>query len=101
MPEKSSCNDRLIEAATHRGGGADFQPTRWRHKMNLSLPIRTLLALLISAGGLGAIATSAAAANYVAADCSPGLNPSAPDAGYTSPPSHYKPRVDCSQGAAG
>src|SRR4051794_11449485 len=101
MPEKSSCNDRLIEAATHRGGGADFQPIRWRHKMNLSLPIRTLLALLISAGLLGAIATNATAGNYVVAECSPGLNPAAPDAGYTYSTSHYKPRVDCSQGAAG
>jgi hypothetical protein len=74
---------------------------RRRHKLILSIPTRTLVALLISAALLGAIATNATAGNYVVAECSPGLNPAVPDAGYTYSTSHYKPRVDCSQGAAG
>lgn len=44
---------------------------------------------------------TASAGNYVVAECSPGLNPGAPDAGYTSSTTHYRPFVDCSQGAAG
>lgn len=69
--------------------------------MTLSIPTRILLALLISAVVLGTFAATATAGNYVVAECSPGLNPAAPDAGYTYSTSHYKPRVDCSQGAAG
>jgi hypothetical protein len=44
---------------------------------------------------------TANAGNYVVAECSPGLNPGAPDAGYSSSTNHYVPRVDCSQGAPG
>lgn len=69
--------------------------------MTLPLPIRTLLALVIAAGTLGATATNAIAGNYVVAECSPGLNPAAPDAGYTSSTGHYQARSDCSQGAPG
>jgi hypothetical protein len=67
----------------------------------LSVPTRTLLALLISAALLCAIATDGKAGNYVVAECSPGLNPAAPDAGYTSSTDHYVPHQDCSQGATG
>ena len=69
--------------------------------MILSTPTRTLLALLVSAVLLCAIAPDGRAGDYVVAECSPGLNPAAPDAGYTYSTSHYKPRIDCSQGAAG
>jgi len=69
--------------------------------MNLSNPIRVLLALLLLAAVLGAIPTDATAGNYVVAECSPGLNPAAPDAGYTYSTNHYVPHQDCSQGAAG
>ena len=69
--------------------------------MNLSLPIRTLLALLISAALIGTIAANAAAGNYVVAECSPGLNPAAPDVGYTYSTNHYVPHQDCSPGGAG
>ncbi len=43
----------------------------------------------------------ASAGNYVVAECSPGLNPGAPDVGYTYSTNHYQPRTDCSQGAPG
>jgi hypothetical protein len=64
-------------------------------------PDQALLALLVSAAVLGATAANAAAGNYVVAECSPGLNPAAPDAGYTFSTNHYVPHQDCSQGAAG
>jgi hypothetical protein len=71
-------------------------------KMNLSLPIRTLLALLISAVALGTMPTAdATAGNYVVAECSPSLSSAAPDAGYTSSSDHYVPHQDCSPGGAG
>jgi len=50
---------------------------------------------------LAPLASSASAGNYVVAECSPGLNPAVPDAGYTYSTSHYQPRTDCSQGAPG
>lgn len=68
--------------------------------MNLiskALAALTLTALVISL----VHAPAASAGNYVVAECSPGLNPGAPDAGYTYSTNHYAPRVDCSQGAPG
>lgn len=60
------------------------------------------LILLVSLGLLLVFGAGAASAgNYVAAECSPGLNPAASDAAYTYSTNHYKPLVDCSQGAAG
>jgi hypothetical protein len=41
------------------------------------------------------------AGNYVVAECSPGLNPDTPDAGYTTSSIHYQPSIDCTQGGPG
>ena len=63
---------------------------------------RALISLLIAAAlALSVTAPPATAGNYVVAQCSPGLNPGAPDAGYTYSTNHYQPRADCSQGATG
>src|SRR6187549_196347 len=65
-------------------------------------PGTTIAAIAIAAVPLlGAFIGTATAGNYVVAQCSPGLNPGAPDVGYTYSTNHYKPRVDCSQGAPG
>lgn len=67
-----------------------------------SSPRRALGLLAVATAFLTALLTgSAVAGNYVVAQCSPGLYPGAPDAGYTSSSSHYVPREDCSQGAPG
>ncbi len=71
-------------------------------KFAISTSARTTTALLVSLVlSLALGASAASAGNYVVAECSPGLNPAVPDAGYAYSTSHYKPRVDCSQGAGG
>jgi hypothetical protein len=63
---------------------------------------KALAALTLAAPVLALVqAPAASAGNYVVAECSPGLNPGAPDAAYTYSTNHYAPRVDCSQGAPG
>src|SRR5215204_4859531 len=65
-------------------------------------PVRALAAVAIAATLLLAtFVGTAIAGNYVVAQCSPGLNPAAPDVGYTYSTNHYVPHQDCTQGAAG
>ena len=40
--------------------------------------------------------TQARAGSYIVAQCSPGVYPGAPDAGFTASTTHYTPRADCS-----
>lgn len=44
---------------------------------------------------------AARAGNYVVAQCSPGVEAGAPDAGFAASTFHYKPQADCAPGAAG
>lgn len=67
----------------------------------MSFVTKAITGLLAVAILLGIQVSPASAGNYVVAQCSPGLYPGAPDAGYTSSSSHYSSAVDCSQGAAG
>jgi hypothetical protein len=46
-------------------------------------------------------AVPAWAGSYIVAQCSPGVYPGAPDAGFTATSTHYVPRVDCSPEAPG
>ena len=62
---------------------------------------RAFVVLAIVAHLLVLNVSPASAGNYVVAECSPGLNPGAPDVGYTYSTNHYQPRIDCSQGAPG
>jgi hypothetical protein len=48
-----------------------------------------------------ALCGTASAGSYIVAQCSPGVYPGAPDAGFAASTSHYFPRVDCSPSAAG
>lgn len=71
-------------------------------KLTISISVRGLISLLVavvvvlfSGGGI------ATAGNYVVAECSPGLNPAAPDAAYQASSSHYAPHVDCASGSPG
>jgi hypothetical protein len=47
------------------------------------------------------VPSTAQAGSYLVAQCSPGLNPAAPDAGYTTSTTHYVPYADCSPEAPG
>jgi hypothetical protein len=47
------------------------------------------------------IAATANAGSYIVAQCSPGVYPGAPDAGFSSSTTHYGPLVDCSSTAPG
>jgi hypothetical protein len=64
-------------------------------KKSVTLLVAAAVWLVVAAGSI------AYAGNYVVAECSPGLNPAATDAGYTASSSHYSPHVDCSQGSSG
>jgi hypothetical protein len=60
---------------------------------------RLALAAALLAGA--AFAPSAHAGTYIVAQCSPGLYPDAPDAGFAASNTHYVPRADCSPEAPG
>lgn len=47
------------------------------------------------------VPSSAHAGSYIVAQCSPGVYPGAPDAGFTASTTHYGPHADCSPGAPG
>jgi hypothetical protein len=77
---------------------------RWRQTMNFAISTGSRALGILGIASLlflAPLVASASAGNYVAAECSPGLNPAVPDAGYTYSTSHYQPRTDCSQGAPG
>lgn len=50
---------------------------------------------------LGLATPPAEAGRYTVAQCSPGLNPDAPDASFIASTTHYRPFVDCSPSAPG
>jgi len=70
----------------------DQETLWWRARIVVAL---ALLALVVLMPAL------ARAGNYVVAECSPGLNSDAPDAGYSYSSSHYQPAVDCTPGGPG
>jgi hypothetical protein len=57
--------------------------------------------LLAATLALLVLPSSARAGSYIVAQCSPGINSGAPDAGYVASSTHYMPQADCSQSAPG
>jgi hypothetical protein len=72
-----------------------MKPTISTRAMTLFASLVVMALVLVAGSGI------AAAGSYVVAECSPGLNPAAPDAAYTASSSHYGPHVDCAPGSPG